>query len=42
MAGEPCTAKGQCVANATCTANISGVCTCGKDFYNDQGTCTKR
>ncbi|XP_025082196.1 prion-like-(Q/N-rich) domain-bearing protein 25 [Pomacea canaliculata] len=41
-AGEPCTAKGQCVANAECTDTVGGVCKCGADYYNDQGVCNKR
>ncbi|CAG5124668.1 unnamed protein product [Candidula unifasciata] len=41
-AGEPCTGPNQCVSQAYCTANISGVCTCDSEHYNDKGKCGDR
>lgn len=42
QAGEPCSGPNQCVPQAHCTANVSGLCICDSDFYNEKGKCHER
>ena len=41
-AKRPCTALGQCVANAECTTAQGGLCDCAEGFYAENGACKTR